>query len=347
MAAPHVLLCRTDAIGDVVLALPMAGAIKRLLPGATVSFLGRGYTRPVIEACEHVDHCLDWGQVSEADEDTQAEFLRASGADHVIHVVARRDECRAARQAGIEVRIAMARRWWGMLNANRRLFFGRRRSPLHETQLNLKMLAPLGLRGVPALDEVAGLYGLTRARPLRAELAARLDPRRVNLVLHPRSNLHAPEWGLANFARLIEVLDPARFQIFLTGSPREGQEIGDALPRERANVVDLLGKLELHELVAFLGRADAVLASSTGPVHLAAAQGTLAVGLYTARPSKNAARWGPVGAHTHWLEFDPDCPACLRGEICECVSKIPVQRVAAVLERHGDDARAARLGASA
>ena len=67
------------------------------------------------------------------------------------------------------------------------------------------------------------------------------------------------------------------------------------LPLHLPHVVYLMGALDLHQLIALLGRADAAVASSTGPIHVAAAQGTVAVGLYTARPSKNAARWGPAG----------------------------------------------------
>lgn len=346
MSAPHVLLSRTDAIGDVTLALPMAGAIKRHLPDARVSFLGRAYTRPVIEACEHVDSFLDWGSVADADAESQARLLRECGASHVIHVNARRAECRAAQRAGIPVRIAMARRWWGLIHSNRWLFYGRRNSPLHETQLNLMMLRALGIRAVPDLDGVAGLYGLTRARPLAPALERRLDPQRINLVLHPRSAGHAPEWGVPNFARLMERLPRERFHVLLTGSARERQEVAGALPLGLPHVTDLMGALDLHELIALLGRADAIVASSTGPVHLAAAQGSVAVGLYSARPSKNAARWGPVGPFRHWLEFDPHCPDCLRGEICECCSRIPVERVLDVLERHGGDARARRRGAT-
>ena len=342
MTAPHVLLSRTDALGDVTLALPMAGAIKRHLPGARVSFLGRTYTQPVVEACEHVDAFVDWSSVAKADEEAQAELLRGVGATHVIHVNAYRAECRAAHKAEIPVRIAMARRWWGLIHSNRWLFYGRRRSPLHETQLNLMMLRTLGIHDVPDLDGVSELYELTRARPLAPELERSLDPKRINVVLHPRSGGTAPEWGTANFARLMEGLDPERFHVYVTGSPREREQSAAALPLDLPHVTDVMGALDLHQLIALLGRADAAVASSTGPIHVAAASGTVAVGLYTTRPSKNAARWGPVGPHRHWLEHDPSCPTCLRGEPCECVSQIPVERVLDVLERHGMDARERR-----
>ena len=44
------LISRPDAIGDVVLTLPMAGRLKQLFPGCRVLLLGRNYTRAVAEA---------------------------------------------------------------------------------------------------------------------------------------------------------------------------------------------------------------------------------------------------------------------------------------------------------
>ena len=63
----HVLITRTDGIGDVILTLPLAVALKRLLPHVKISFLGKAYTKPVIEACRAVDYFLDWDAVKDND----------------------------------------------------------------------------------------------------------------------------------------------------------------------------------------------------------------------------------------------------------------------------------------
>ena len=56
----RILISRTDSIGDVVLTLPVAGILKQTFPGCTIIFLGREYTRAVIEACDHVDQFVAW-----------------------------------------------------------------------------------------------------------------------------------------------------------------------------------------------------------------------------------------------------------------------------------------------
>jgi ADP-heptose:LPS heptosyltransferase len=91
--------------------------------------------------------------------------------------------------------------------------------------------------------------------------------------------------------------------------------------------------LSLDELIAFIGRADALVASSTGPLHVAAALGSVAIGLFTRRTTKNVARWGPVGRHAHGLELDRSCLRCRWKLDCDCVKRIPPGAVLAILDR--------------
>jgi heptosyltransferase-3 len=58
----NILISRTDSIGDVILSLPMAGILKNKFPNATISFLGKNYTRDIINACTHIEvlmNCLN------------------------------------------------------------------------------------------------------------------------------------------------------------------------------------------------------------------------------------------------------------------------------------------------
>ena len=55
----HILISRTDSIGDVVLTLPVAKFLKDRFPETKISFLGKAYTRPVIEACIYVDEFVN------------------------------------------------------------------------------------------------------------------------------------------------------------------------------------------------------------------------------------------------------------------------------------------------
>jgi ADP-heptose:LPS heptosyltransferase len=147
--APHpvrdhtFIISRTDAIGDVVLTLPVAGVLRSLYPSARILFLGRAYTRDIIDACTHIDGFLDWDQLKES---SPAAQLAATGADTIIHIFPDKTIARAAWKARIPQRIGTTNRLYHWLYCNIRVPLSRKNSPWHEAQLNLRLLGPLGAR---------------------------------------------------------------------------------------------------------------------------------------------------------------------------------------------------------
>ncbi|MCB0362669.1 MAG: hypothetical protein KDD35_08100, partial [Bdellovibrionales bacterium] len=62
-----ILVSRRDAIGDVVLTLPLVGLLRRFYPSARLYFLGKTYTEGLISSCSSVDVFLnvsDWDELS-------------------------------------------------------------------------------------------------------------------------------------------------------------------------------------------------------------------------------------------------------------------------------------------
>jgi len=81
------IISRTDAIGDVVLTLPVAGVLKELYPGAKIIFLGRSYTEELIKACVHVDEFLNWDELQKLPAEEAVKKMAGTGADTIIHVL--------------------------------------------------------------------------------------------------------------------------------------------------------------------------------------------------------------------------------------------------------------------
>ena len=77
----RILLSRTDSIGDVILTLPMAGVLKGNFPDCQVVFLGRTYTKAVIELSEHVDLFVNYDDILKMDHQKQVEFIRDLNLD--------------------------------------------------------------------------------------------------------------------------------------------------------------------------------------------------------------------------------------------------------------------------
>ncbi len=296
----RILLARTDSIGDVMLTLPMAGLLKRHFPGTRIAFLGRAYTAPVLHRCAHIDEVMTLDDLHNSGERGAVQVLRANHADAVVHVFPEHDVARWCKAARIPRRIGTSHRWWHWTTCNERVPFSRRKSDLHEAQLNIKLLAPLGITEVPDLSTLAALTGLDAPAP-DAELRSVIDPARRKVILHPLSKGSAVEWGLDRFSALIKALDPARYQVIVTGTAAEADRYRKELPWDQPHVWDAGGRLSLDRLIALIGMSDALVAASTGPLHIAAALGKRAIGLYAAKRPMHPGRWGPIGTDAHAL----------------------------------------------
>lgn len=325
------IISRTDAIGDVVLTLPVAGVLRSLYPSSRIFFLGRAYTRDVINACEHIDGFLDWDELRQLPSRAAIRQLRAIDADTLIHVFPDPDIARLAWQAGIRRRIGTTHRLYHYLYCNIRVPLSRKRSPYHESQLNLRLLAPLGAKPLYTLQEIGGLYGLTRLAPLPPSIASLLAPDRFNLIIHPKSRGSGREWGLENFRQLIALLPQDRYKLFITGTAAEGQLLSPLI-RDFPLLTDLTGRLSLGQLLSFISASDGLVASGTGPLHIAAALGIHALGLFPPIRPMHPGRWAPVGHKAKFFVKDIDCEACRRSKDCSCVRELPPRELLDYLE---------------
>jgi heptosyltransferase-3 len=326
------IISRTDAIGDVVLTLPVAGVLRELYPDSRIYFLGRAYTRDVVQSCVHVDEFLNWDEWKDLPEQDAAAALKRINADAIIHVFPDKKIARLAKNARIPQRIGTTNRLYHWWTCNTLVKLSRKNSPYHESQLNLKLLVPLGAKELYPLDEIAGYYGLTRLSPLPEGIAALLAPDKFNLILHPKSRGHGAEWGLENFRQLISILPQDQYKIFLSGTTEEGKLL-TSLTQAFPFVTDLTGRLSLREFIAFIAAADGLVASGTGPLHLAAALGRHALGLFPPRRPIHPGRWAPVGRHAKFFVKDSSCEACRKTGDCTCIREIPAAELKAHLDR--------------
>lgn len=291
----HILISRTDAIGDVVLTLPMCGLIKERFSDFQISFLGRGYTKDIVMASEHVDNFIDFNRWLEIDVKHLKEEIRRLKIDVIIHVYPNAKVASIARDAGIKLRIGTTNRIFHWLTCNKLIRLSRKKSQIHESELNIKLLKGIGIEYEQDLNGLHNYYGITKTVPLGEEYYQLLASDKFNLVLHPKSNGSAREWYLDKFTELIKLLPSDKFRVFITGSAKERQILLDWIGILPGNVIDLTGKFTLAELITFLTKVDGLVAASTGPLHIAAAVGIHTLGLYPDTPPMHAGRWGALG----------------------------------------------------
>lgn len=327
---PNIIISRTDSIGDVVLTLPVAKILKDYIPGIYIAFMGKAYTRPVIEACQYVDEFIDVSDFL-----TKPVTVRGAPPAAILHVFPVPEIAKRAKQLRIPLRIGTANRLYHLTTCNELVRLSRKNAPLHEAQLNLKLLTPFGIDREFTLDELGTSFGLRPQVSLPEKFTALLDPTRYNLILHPKSQGSAREWGLENFAALAKMLPASRYNIFISGTAAERQLLNPLLDALGETVTDITGQLSLGEFISFIAQCDGLIAASTGPLHLAAALGRQAVGIYPPMRPIHPGRWAPLGPYAQAIALDKECADCRKQpESCRCIKAITAAQIATRLQHN-------------
>ncbi|MBN1449139.1 MAG: glycosyltransferase family 9 protein [Bacteroidetes bacterium] len=312
---------RTDRIGDVVLTLPMAEALKAHDRRAHVTFCVQEYTAPLVALCPFVDDII-----SIPDRDLTpgnrefAQTLRARDFGTAIFAYPRPRLAAAARRAAIPIRVGTAFRMYS-LRFTHRVREHRNPSLRHECDYNLNLLRqidiPIPDNLLPRLD----IPDILQAG-VRDIVAASGIPDRTSFgILHPGSGGSAKEWPPERFSELARMLISSLpdMHLLLTGTTGE-RGLMEAIHHAAAangaghRVHILFDAVSLDQLTAILASSRFCVANSTGPLHIAAAVGTPVLGLYPFERVCHPRRWGPLGPHSRVLipEPDPNCPDCRR-----------------------------------
>lgn len=329
---PVIIISRTDSIGDVVLTLPMAGIIKQFLPHSKLIFLGRNYTKDVIGLSEHVDEFVSYDDVLKLNDFDKVEVFKKLNVSHIIHVFPVKEIAHLAKKAGIKNRIGTTNRLWHWFTCNIKISLSRKNSDLHEAQLNTKLLAPLGITKEFSLEELVSAYGFTKVPTLEKTHLDVIDKTKTTIILHPKSKGSAREWGLDNFSSLITQLDKTKHQIFISGTAQEGELVKDLMAKH-PEVINLTGKLSLQQFIAFINQCDVLIAASTGPLHIAAALGKKAIGLFAPMRPIHPGRWKPIGKQANYLVLNKDCSDCRKTMNCHCIREIKTMEVIKLIEK--------------
>ena len=325
----NIILSRTDSIGDMILALPMAKVLKERFPGIKIAVLGRTYTRAVAEACDSVDVFIDFDDFMS----NNTIIIDGKPAQAIIHVKPESYIAKRAKALQIPLRIGTANRLYHWFTCNCLVPLTRKRSHLHEAQLNLKLLAPFGIKKTFSYKEIWQHYALEKTEPLAVQYLSLFDKNKYNLILHPMSRGSAREWGIENYVSLVRLLNPSKYNIIISGTEAEKERIQPLFEAVGDKVINITGQISLPQFLSFVAHADGLVACSTGPLHVAAAMHKDAFGLYAPLHKICAGRWGPIGSKAEVFEMKRKCTDCAFDKApCHCIKEILPQQVQQAIE---------------
>jgi heptosyltransferase III len=322
----HILISRTDAIGDVMLTLPMVGYLKQLYPHLRITFIGNTYTKPILDCCTTIDAVLVYAELEHLSTQAQLKIIKDLNADAIVHVFPNKAIANLAKQAKIPYRVGTSRRLFHLTTCNRLVNLSRKNSDFHEAELNILLLKGLGVSQFPQLSTLSQFYQF-KVSASDTIVSNYISKTKTNIILHTKSKGSAREWGLDHFAELIQTLSKDDYNVILTGTEQEGQLFRAQLVAPFSHVHDTSGQFSLSQLVQLIQASQILIAASTGPLHIAAALGKKAIGLYAPMRPLFPKRWAPIGANTVVLVVEKNCDACRKSGVCQCIMDIEVSRV--------------------
>lgn len=327
----RILVCRIDNLGDVLMVFPALRWLKAQHPALRVEMVVRDYARGLTERCPWVDRT--WSP----DEVLGAVAAGEPAPDAVFHLQSTRALLRGCVDWGIPVRTGNLLRSAHWLRCNRWVAFSKRRMREHESALAWRFFSA-GFVPAPSPPpwhmwlRQDGWLVQTQAPPPPP------NPRHLRVLVHPGSNGNGRQWPLQHVAELVRLLHEKGHAVAITGAPAERASLAALLAGLPAGVEDMVGRHSLTAFIDFIAQADCLVASGTGPLHIAGASGVHAVGIFPPLVPIGALRWRPIGPRVTTLQTRQPGPcrrACSNLD-CACMAEVtPDDVLAAVLTSSG------------
>ena len=315
-AALKILVIRRDNIGDLVCTTPIFSALRQRYPDALICALVNSYNAPVLAQHPNVDRVFVYTKLKHRAPGQS--FLRLLWQRQRLHWALKKIGFDYVLLPNAQPRVLRLAR---SFNPHHIFALGDGQSPHkkitllpairkgseHEAQAIFRLLAPLGIEGMPPSCFI------TADPPAVDKAQSALDAQGHGplIALHISARKPSQRWPVARFVALMHILHArhtARFVLlWAPGASNNPLHPGDD---EKAQAIqqaatDLpivaYATHTLPELVGALAMCDAVICSDGGAMHLAAGLGKPIVCLFG---HSDAWRWHPWGTPYQLLQTD-------------------------------------------
>jgi lipopolysaccharide heptosyltransferase I len=336
---PRILITRLTAIGDCILTMPLAVALRQAFPQAFIAWVVEGVSGTMIERHPAIDAAIRLPRRftrSPLALWRLRQQLRSLRLDVTIDPQGLSKSALVAWLSGARRRIGFARPVGREFSPwlNTELVASRER---HVVNRYLELLRPLGVASGPAR------FDFPVDEKSRAKMAAALAGLALKgrfAVLNPGAGWESKRWPAERYAELAGELD-RRWQlpslVVWAGDQERGWAVEIAQSAARSALV--APATSLLELAAVLSQATLFVGSDTGPLHMAAALGISCIGLYGPTCPETC---GPHG-HGHQVVCSPrgpESPRQGRTGTNEMMRQIPVSWVVDACDRILSDSQA-------
>lgn len=291
--SPRILICRLSAIGDCILTMPLAVALRRAFPGAFIAWGVQGASAPLIEAHSCVDLTI---KISKKELSSPMGLwslrkrLREQKFDIALDPQGLTKSALVSWLSGAPRRIGFARP------------VAREISPWLQTDLVCSQQSHVVDRYLELLGPLkVNLHQAEFKFPTDAAAQTSLAPflgqpllQNGFAVVNPGAGWDSRLWPVDRYGEVAKYLSHAQQlpTVIVWAGDRErvwAEEIKDFSD----GAAILAPKTSLLELGELLRRARLFVGSDTGPLHMAAAVGIPCVGIHGPTRPENSGAYGP------------------------------------------------------
>ncbi|MDY6829416.1 MAG: glycosyltransferase family 9 protein [Pseudomonadota bacterium] len=338
--APRVLVVRLSAIGDIVMASPLASALRRRYPSARISWLVEEGLEGLVATHPEVDDLLVWPRRrwSNLKNTSRRQWLgevmafvrtlRRAQFDLAIDAQGLLKSGLWVRLSGATERVALNPREGSGLWMHRKV-----QSPLDDPRMSSEYLDLAAALELPT----DGFQPVLVTTPTDRLSARRLlESKGVEgdyVAVAPFTTRPQKHWPMSHWKRLFQLFEHALgWPVVVLGGPADRPH-ASRLVEGHAQAVHACGDLSLRESAAVIEGARLLTGVDTGLTHMAAAFDTPAVALFgSTRPYLNSS--SPA---THVIYHDLFCAPCRRNPTCagrfDCLTGISPEEVLAHAQR--------------
>ncbi len=324
------LLVRLDRIGDLVMSLPVDESLSRL--GFEPEWWITSGLKFIVENAMPRRHALEVKRKFDLKISLQLyQLLRQKNYAGAIVFHAPWWVNALLWFARVPIRIGVKSQWHSFLFLNRGIRQRRSNAEFSELEYNFSLLE----QGLGFSQDEIGRQTLQLASHQDQTLKKWNLESQKYFVVHPGMSGSALNWPTQNYVQLIDQLLLKQI-VVITGTQSDEKfltEVKNNFSRHpRVKFLD--SQLTGDELISVLKNASAVLAPSTGVLHLAASTGTPSFGIYSPVRVQQPKRWGPQGPRTKVFVPVVKCPGefnCL-GKACNKYNCMELIRVGEVVD---------------
>lgn len=330
----RVVVRGTNWVGDSLMTVPALRALRRVLPGASITLAIRPSPKGIFSEADFIDDVLLYDRKGAFSVIPQVRDWKRREFDLAVLFQNAFEAALIPFLAGVPIRLGYATESRQALLSHP-LPLPDWRTSRHEVFYYLYLITALEqmLFGTSSICEAEPDASIEISETRKTEALSLLRANGVQeqepvVAICPGSiNSRAKRWPAEAYASLADRLIDTRRQVLLIGSKDEADVSRDVTSRMRHRPIVLTGKTNLDQIIAVLATVDLVVTNDTGPAHIGSALGRPTLVIFG---PTNPLTTRPFSPLAEILRHPPECAPCMLRDCPidhRCMTAITVDEV--------------------